>query len=38
LDAVLDDLGPATRAEFEAAMRGHVIERAELVGTYQRGR
>ena len=38
LDAELPDLGPATKAEVEAAMRSHVIEHAELVGTYERGR
>ena len=36
LDTVLPDLGAATKAELEAAMRGHVIEQAELIGTYQR--
>ncbi len=37
LDTVLPDLGPrATKAEVERAMAGHVIEGAELVGTYQR--
>lgn len=37
LDTVLPDLGPrATKAEVERAMAGHVIEAAELVGTYQR--
>jgi len=38
LGVALDDLGPAAKAELEAAMRGNVIEQAELVGTYQRGR
>lgn len=38
LDVVLPDLGPATKATVEAAMHGHVLERAELVGTYRRGR
>jgi hypothetical protein len=37
LDAVLPDLGPrATRHNLEAAMQGHVLDRAELMGTYQR--
>jgi Raf kinase inhibitor-like YbhB/YbcL family protein len=31
----LGDLGPATKADVEAAMRGHVLEQAELMGTYQ---
>jgi Raf kinase inhibitor-like YbhB/YbcL family protein len=35
LDASLGDLGGATKADVEAAMRGHVVEQAELVGTYQ---
>jgi len=38
LDALLPDLGPATRADLEAAMKGHVLEQAELVGTYQKQR
>ncbi len=36
LDCVLPDLGTPTKAEVEAAMAGHVLESAELVGTYQR--
>ena len=35
LDAMLGDLGAATKAAVEAAMRGHILEQAELVGTYQ---
>jgi Raf kinase inhibitor-like YbhB/YbcL family protein len=36
LDTTLDKLGPgATKADVEAAMRGHILEQAELVGTYQ---
>jgi Raf kinase inhibitor-like YbhB/YbcL family protein len=39
LDAVLGDLGTPTKAKLEAAMKGHVLAQAELVGTYQkRGR
>jgi Raf kinase inhibitor-like YbhB/YbcL family protein len=39
LDTVLGDLGPkATKKEVEAAMAGHILERAELVGTYQKSR
>ncbi len=38
LDAVLGDLGQATKAKLEAAMKGHVLAQAELVGTYQKGR
>jgi Raf kinase inhibitor-like YbhB/YbcL family protein len=34
LDAVLPDLGRATKARLEEAMRGHVLAHAELVGTY----
>jgi len=37
LDALLGDLGTPTKAELERAMEGHVLERAELVGTYARG-
>jgi Raf kinase inhibitor-like YbhB/YbcL family protein len=35
LDAVLPDLGNATKADIEQAMKGHVIAEAQLVGTYQ---
>jgi len=28
---------PMTKAELEAAMKGHVLAQAELVGTYQKG-
>lgn len=36
LDSTLRDLGNATKADVERAMRGHVLEKAELVGTYER--
>jgi Raf kinase inhibitor-like YbhB/YbcL family protein len=36
LDRVLPDLGAPTKASLEAAMEGHVLERAELMGTYQK--
>jgi len=38
LDAVLPDLGTPTKAQVEAAMKGHVLEQAELMGTYQKSR
>jgi Raf kinase inhibitor-like YbhB/YbcL family protein len=38
LDAVLPNLGEATRAKLEAAMKPHLIAQAELVGTYQKRR
>lgn len=38
LDTVLGDLGSPTKAELEAAMRGHVLAHAELMGTYQRAK
>ncbi len=38
LDAVLPDLGKPTKAELEKAMQGHVLEKAELVGLYQKMR
>lgn len=38
LDAVLPDLGEPTKAQLERAMEGHVLARAELVGTYQKHR
>ena len=36
LDVVLPDLGRPTKAQVEKAIDGHVVARAELVGTYQR--
>jgi Raf kinase inhibitor-like YbhB/YbcL family protein len=36
LDEPLADLGTPTKAELLARMEGHVLESAELVGTYQR--
>ena len=38
LDIVLPDLHHPTRAALEKAMAGHVLAKAELVGTYQRTR
>ncbi len=38
LDRALDKLGSAGKKELEAAMKGHVLEEAALVGTYQRHR
>ena len=35
LDTVLPDLGHPSRAKLLAAMEGHVIGTAELIGTYQ---
>jgi Raf kinase inhibitor-like YbhB/YbcL family protein len=34
LDAPLGDLGAPTRAALDRAMQGHILARAELVGTY----
>jgi Raf kinase inhibitor-like YbhB/YbcL family protein len=36
LDTTLD-LAHATKPELEAAMKGHVLAQAELIGTYQKG-
>ncbi|MDD5297952.1 MAG: YbhB/YbcL family Raf kinase inhibitor-like protein [Rhodocyclaceae bacterium] len=36
LDTVLPDLGKPTKAALEKAMAGHVLEKAELVGTYEK--
>lgn len=38
LDAVLPDLGTPTKVQLEQAMQGHVLGKAELVGTYQKKR
>jgi Raf kinase inhibitor-like YbhB/YbcL family protein len=37
LDTILD-LSTPTKGELEKAMQGHVLARAELVGTYQKGK
>ena len=36
LDRLLPDLGAVSKADLEAHMDGHVLERAELIGTYER--
>jgi hypothetical protein len=36
LDTVLGDLGSPTKAKLLAAMGGHVLAEAQLVGTYQK--
>jgi Raf kinase inhibitor-like YbhB/YbcL family protein len=36
LDMVLGDLGQPTKARLEEAMKGHILERFELIGTYQK--
>jgi Raf kinase inhibitor-like YbhB/YbcL family protein len=36
LDTTLPDLGKPTKAALEAAMSGHVLARAEVIGTYQK--
>ncbi len=38
LDVVLPDLGRPTKAQLEKAMAGHILDQAELVGTYQKHR
>jgi Raf kinase inhibitor-like YbhB/YbcL family protein len=38
LDVELPDLHAPTKAQLEDAMAGHILARAELVGTYQKGR
>ncbi len=35
LDTVIPDLGKPTKAALEKAMQGHILARAELIGTYQ---
>ena len=36
LDTVLPDLHQPTKAKLEAAMEGHILSRAELIGTYEK--
>ncbi|MBN9517171.1 YbhB/YbcL family Raf kinase inhibitor-like protein [bacterium] len=36
LDAALPDLNTPTKAQLEAAMAGHVLASAEVIGTYQK--
>ena len=36
LDAELPDLGAPTKAQLEKAIEGHVLEKTELVGTYEK--
>ncbi|WP_166365733.1 YbhB/YbcL family Raf kinase inhibitor-like protein [Pseudomonas akapageensis] len=38
LDTVLPDLKQPIKAQLENAMRGHVLEQAELIGTYRKTR
>jgi Raf kinase inhibitor-like YbhB/YbcL family protein len=36
LDRVLPDLGHPTKKELLQAMEGHILEQAEMIGTYQK--
>src|SRR5262249_42208356 len=36
LDAVLSELRRPTKAQLEKAMEGHVLDRGQLVGTYEK--
>jgi Raf kinase inhibitor-like YbhB/YbcL family protein len=38
LDRVMPDLNRPTKAKLEAAMKGHILAQATLIGTYQRKR
>ena len=38
LDTVIKGLNNPTKAKVEAAMKGHIIAQAELVGTYEKSR
>jgi Raf kinase inhibitor-like YbhB/YbcL family protein len=38
LDTELGDLGTPTKAALEKAMKGHVLEKVELMGTYERAK
>jgi Raf kinase inhibitor-like YbhB/YbcL family protein len=38
LDTVLPNLGQVSKAKLEAAMKPHLVEQAQLIGTYQKRR
>jgi Raf kinase inhibitor-like YbhB/YbcL family protein len=38
LDVMLGDRGALTKSELGAALKGHVLKQAELVGTYQKAK
>lgn len=38
LDTVLPNLKQPTKTQLESAMRGHILEQAELIGTYHKTR
>ena len=38
LDVVLADLANPRKQDMEKAMKGHILEQAVLIGTYQKGR
>jgi Raf kinase inhibitor-like YbhB/YbcL family protein len=38
LDTVLNDLGQPTKAAVEVAMKGHILAKAALIGTFEKGR
>jgi phosphatidylethanolamine-binding protein (PEBP) family uncharacterized protein len=38
LDIILPTLARPDKPALEKAMQGHILERAELIGTYQKGR
>lgn len=38
LDIELPDLGSPSKAQLEQAMHGHVLDKTELVGTYQKAK
>jgi Raf kinase inhibitor-like YbhB/YbcL family protein len=38
LDRVLPDLGTPVKAELEKSMTGHILEKTELLGLYQKAR
>ncbi|MBI4408788.1 MAG: YbhB/YbcL family Raf kinase inhibitor-like protein [Gemmatimonadetes bacterium] len=38
LDNTLRDLGRASKADLEQAMKGHILGQAELVGTYEKAK
>ena len=36
LDTILPDMGKPTKAQLEESMQGHILDQAQLMGTYEK--